>query len=123
MFKKYDRKRCQPVIDEITDWASVGEGRVLRRSGTNGGLIYEFYSEPVALFSGDLVYFNCGSQKNWTTVLKEAGEIFGIPIEVKREKHKIAIKYAGTWRREFNHGHILIRIPQPEDSFRPALSA
>lgn len=120
--KKYDRKRCKPVIDDVTDFAQVGEGRILRRSSINYGLVYEYMTDPVALKSGDLVAFNCRSEKVWPSLIREAAEIFMVPIEVKRENGKIKIKYAGSWRSQ-EQGRILLRIPQRGDSFESALSA
>jgi hypothetical protein len=111
--KKYSRARCKPVLDETVDWAKVGNDRVLRRSGINGGLIYEHFGEPVALFSGDLAYFNCSEDRSRTAILTEAVEIFGLPIEVRRKDGEIQMKYAGIWRPQNGSGHISIRIARP----------
>lgn len=122
MFKKYDRKRCKPVIDDVTDWALVGEGRILRRSPINYGLIYEYMTDIVALKTGDLLAFSCQPDRTWPALMREAAEIFMVPVEVKRVDSKIMIKYAGTWRTQ-DQGRILLRIPQRGDSFETALSA
>lgn len=123
MFKKYNIQRCRVVLNNTSNFASVGDGRVLRRSDTNEDmLIYEHLSRPVVAYCGDLFAVNCRNESGWTGLIKEGAEILGIGVEVKRQDGIIRIKHNMKWRTE-KGDRILIRLPQASDQFRPSLVA